>query len=132
MAELCNMSIVTSVRRILERRWLLVPLAVAIGLVSAFILRLKLQTAYYEYWVFPRDKAVDGYLYPQLRYTIFDIFLVLWCVAGLIASVISVRSAIASRNISRWALSTLLIYFGLFALLILGGIAMMAARRHGY
>jgi hypothetical protein len=55
-----NMSIVASMRRLLERRWLLVPLAVAIGLLSAFILRLKLEAAYYEYWIFPRDKAVDG------------------------------------------------------------------------
>jgi hypothetical protein len=126
------MRVATSVRRILERRWLLIPLAAAIGLISVFILQLKLRTAYYEYWVFPRDKAVDGYFYPQLRYTIFDIFLILWCADGLIASVISVRSAVATRNLSPWALRTLLIYFGVFGLLILGGIAMTTARQLGY
>jgi hypothetical protein len=126
------MNIVTWAEKLFERRWLLVTLGVAIGLTSALLLRLKLEGVYYEYWVFPRDKAVDGYIYPQLRYTIFDVLLLLWCFDGLIFSVVAIRSAVASRTISTWPFRTLLLYFALFAFLILGGTLMLVARRHGY
>ena len=118
------MSIETSVGRFFERRWMVVPLAVGIGLTSACLLGLRLQSAYYEYWVFPREK--DDYIYPQLRYTIFDTVLLLWCINGLVFSVASVRS------LSGWSLRALLIYSVLFVILILGGISMLVARSHGY
>jgi hypothetical protein len=126
------MNIVTWAEKLFERRWLLVTLGAAIGLTSALLLRLKLEGVSYEYWVFPRDKAVDGYIYPQLRYTIFDVLLLLWCFDGLIFSVVALRSAVASRSISPWPFRTLLLYFALFAFLILGGTLMLIARRHGY
>jgi hypothetical protein len=61
-------------QRLLERRWLVLPLSVAIALVSGFLLRGTLQMAYSEYWLEPKLKAADPglYIYPQLRYTIFD------------------------------------------------------------
>ncbi|HXU19226.1 MAG TPA: hypothetical protein VN788_01445 [Verrucomicrobiae bacterium] len=43
-----------------------------IGLISAFLLWMVLQNDYYDYLYFPKVKAVDAYIYPQLRYTIFD------------------------------------------------------------
>ena len=126
------MNIVRWAEQLFERRWLLVTLGIAIGLASALLLRLKLEGVYYEYWVFPRDKAVDGYVYPQLRYTIFDVVLLLWCFDGLIFSVVAIGSAVASRSTSKWPFRTLLLYFALFAFLILGGTLMLVARRHGY
>jgi hypothetical protein len=93
------MNIVTKVEYLFGRRWLLITLGVAIGLASAFLLRLKLEGIYFEYWVFPRDKAADGYIYPQLRYTLFDAVLLLWCIDGLIFSIMSVRSVVESRSI---------------------------------
>ena len=132
MAELCCMNIVRWMEQLFERRWLLVALGVAIGLASALLLLLKLEGVYYEYWVFPRDKTVDDYIYPQLRYAIFGVVLLLWCFDGLIFSVVAIRSAFASRSISAWPFRTLLLYFALFAFLILGGTSMSVARRHGY
>jgi len=37
---------------------------------------MVLQNDYYDYLYFPKVKAVDAYIYPQLRYTIFDIILI--------------------------------------------------------
>ena len=69
------------------------PLAVAIALVSGFLLWVTLQRAYWDYWFFPEEKAADGYYtYPQLRYWFFDSVLLLWCVDGLIACSLSLRS----------------------------------------
>jgi hypothetical protein len=126
------MNIVTKVEYLFGRRWLLITLGVAIGLASAFLLRLKLEGIYFEYWVFPRDKAADGYIYPQLRYTLFDAVLLLWCIDGLIFSIMSVRSVVESRSISGWPLRTLLLYFAFLAFLTLDGILMLVARSHGY
>ena len=130
MAESCRMSIETSVERLFERRWMTVLLAVAIGLASAYLLGLKLEGAYYEYWVFPREK--DDYIYPQLRYTIFDVVLLLWCISGLVFSVSSIRGAFTFRSLSRWPFRALLIYSACFVFLILGGILMLVARSRGY
>jgi hypothetical protein len=126
------MNIVRRMEQLFERRWLLVTLGIAIGLASALLLLLKVEGVYYEYWVFPRDKTVDDYLYPQLRYAIFDVVLLLWCFDGLIFSVVALRSAVASRSISAWPFRTFLLYLALFAFLILGGTLMLFARRHGY
>jgi hypothetical protein len=130
MAELSCMNIVGWMKQLFERRWLLVTLGIAIGLASALLLRLKLEGVYYEYWVFPRDKTVDDYIYPQLRYAIFDVVLLLWYFDGLIFSVVAIRSAVACRSISAWPFRILLLYFALLAFLILGGTLMLVARRH--
>lgn len=118
------------VQQFIERRWVLVSLAVIIGLASSFLLYVTFFNDYFEYWFLPR--SADAYIYPQLRYTIFDAVLILWCGDGLIACIMCVQSAAASRSISGWPLRTLMIYFVLLAGLILGGILMMVARSHGY
>jgi hypothetical protein len=123
---------VNRTRRLLERRWLLVPLAVAIGLVSLFLFSITVQRDYWEYLIFPKEKAADNYIYPQLRYTVFDLALLLWCLDGFAACGLSLRSALSKRSVSEWTYRTIVIYFVLFCVLILGGILMMAARRHGF
>jgi Trk-type K+ transport system membrane component len=118
-------------RRILERRWVLAPLAVAIGLVSLFLFSITVSNDFMEYVIFPKEKADEYYIYPQLRYTFFDAVLLLWCLDGFVASGLSLRAAFTNRNISGWTYRSIVIYFVLFTVLILGGILMMAARRHG-
>ena len=110
---------------------MLLPLAVAIGVVSLFLFSITVQRDYWEYVIFPREKAADNYIYPQLRYTIFDIALLSWCLDGFVACGLSLRSALSKRSVSGWTYRTIVIYFVLFTALILGGILMMAARRHG-
>jgi hypothetical protein len=119
---------------LLERRWLVLSLSVAIALVSGFLLWVTLQRAYSEYWLEPKLKAADPglYIYPQLRYTIFDSVLLLWCLDGLIAASLSFWSAVSSRNIAAWAYRTIVIYIVLLAVLILGGSLMLFVRSRGY
>jgi hypothetical protein len=121
-------------QRLLERRWLVLPLSVAVALVSGFLLWGKLQMAYSEYWLEPKLKAADPglYIYPQLRYTIFDSVFLLWCLDGLIAASLSFWSAVSSRSIAAWAYRTIVIYIVLLAVLILGGSLMLFVRSRGY
>ena len=115
----------------LEHRWVLVPLAAAIALVSMFLFSITLWRDYWEYLVFPKEKAADNYIYPQLRYTVFDVALLLWCLDGFVACGLSLRSALSKRSVSGWTYRTVVIYFVLFTALILGGLLMMVARSHG-
>jgi len=117
----------------IQRRGVLLPLAIVIGLLSAFLLWATFETAYFDYWYYPRGKAADPglYIYPQLRYTIFDIVMTLWCADGLIASFTSFRT-VRSGRISKWTRRTLVLCFALFAVLILGGTLMIVARSHCY
>ena len=122
------------VRQFIERRWVLNSLATIIGLASVSLLWLALRAAYFDYWFEPKEKSADPglYIYPQLRYTIFHVVLILWCTNGLIASITLFRSAGSSRSISEWTHRTLILYFVLFAVLILGGTLMTVIRGLGY
>jgi hypothetical protein len=119
-----------TVQRFIERRWVLVPLALMIGLASSYLLYVTLFRDYFDYWILPKVK--DAYIYPQLRYTFFDAVLILWCLDGLVACIMCVHSATASRSITGWPLRTLTVYFVLFVVLVVGGSLMLAARHHGY
>jgi hypothetical protein len=109
----------------------LVPLALAIALVSLFLFSVTVERDYWEYLIYPKEKAADNYIYPQWRYTAFDVVLLLWCLEGFVASSLSLRSALSKRSVSGWTYRTIVIYFVLFAVLILGGNLMLATRRHG-
>jgi hypothetical protein len=123
----------SKLQQILGRRWLLVPLAVAIALVSGLLLWVALRHAYWDYWISPRDSAADGYsTFPERRYWLFDSVFLLWCVDGLIASVLALRSVISSRAIAGWTYRTLVLYFILFIVLILGGSLMLYVRSRGF
>ena len=118
-------------RRLLERRWVLVALALSIGLASVFLFSATVQRGYWEYCVFPKEKSTDDYIYPQLRYTLFDVVLLLWCLDGFVACSLSLWNAFTRRIVSKWVRWTIAIYFVLFTVLILGGILMVVARSHG-
>jgi len=114
----------------LGRRLVLIPIAMFVGLVSSFLLYVTLVRDYFDYWVLPRIK--DAYIYPQLRYTLFDIVLILLCVDGLAACVTCIQSAATNRGISGWPRRTLLTFVVLLVVLIVIGSAMLIARRNGY
>jgi hypothetical protein len=116
---------------LLENRWALLLLAIAIGLVSLSLFSITVVRDYSEYVVYPREKAADNNIFPQLRYTFFDLFLLLGCLDGFIACGLALGGALSKRGVSRWTYRTIVIYFVLFTLLILGGILMMVARSHG-
>jgi hypothetical protein len=78
-------------QRFIERRWVLIPTAFVIGLVSSFLLCVTLFRDHFDYWVLPKIK--DACIYPQLRYTFFDLALILWCLDGLVACNVRTRTA---------------------------------------
>ena len=98
------------------------------------MLFVTLQNAYWDYWLNPKLKAADPgfYVYPQLRYAFFNIVLLLWCVDGLIASGMSLRCVVSSRSIAGWAYRTIVLYFVLLIVLILGGNLMLYVRSRGF
>jgi hypothetical protein len=121
-------------QRLLERRWLVLSLSLAIALVSGFLLWATLRAAYWDYWLEPKLKAADPglYIYPQLRYTLFGIVESLWCLDGLIAASLSFWSVVSSRSMTAWTYRTIVIYFALLAVLILGGSLMLFVRSRRY
>jgi hypothetical protein len=128
------MSLTAKLQRLLEHRWLRVLLAVMIGPVSLLLLFATLQRDYEDYWLYPKLKAADPglYIYPQLRYTLFDIVQLPWCLAGLIAAGLLLWNARSPQRIAGWAYRTLVVYFVLFIVLILGGTLMLYVRSRGY
>jgi hypothetical protein len=98
-----------------------------------FLLWVTLQRAYWDYWFLPKEGAADGYYtYPQLKYWFFDSVFLLWCVDGLIASGLSLRSMVFCRSNAGWTYRTIILYFVLFIVLILGGSLMLYVRSRGF
>jgi hypothetical protein len=120
-----------TLQQLLERRWLLLMVATGIGLVSLFLFSITVQNVYLEYLVYPREKAGDGYSYPQLRYAVFDTALLLWCLDGFAACGLSLWSSFSERSIAGWTYRTIVLYFALFGVLLAGGIFMIIARSRG-
>jgi hypothetical protein len=121
-------------RKFLVRRSLLVPLAVIVALVSGFLLWAVLRNDYWDYWLWPKLKAADLglYIYPQLRYTLFDIVLLLWCLDGLVASGTTLWGLASRGAIGRWAYRAICLYVALLVVLLLGGSLMLYVRSLGY
>ena len=101
-------------------RWANAPLAVLVGTISGWMLYAVLRTAYWDYYLYPKLKASEGYIYPQYRYTIFDIVTILWCIVGLAACVLLTQNALKRRAISGWSYRTVLAFFVLFGVLVIG------------
>lgn len=129
-----SMSPTGGLQRLLEHRWLRVPLPVAMALMSGVLAWTAVRRDYWDYWLYPKLKAADPglYIYPQLRYTFFDIVLLLWCLDGLIASGLSLRRVGSSRGIAGWPYRTTVLYFVLLIVLILGGSLMLYLRGRGF
>ena len=119
-------------QRTVLHRWLLVSIAIPVASLSGFLLWMVLLNAYWDFWLAPKLKATDLYIYPQVRYTLFDAVLLLWCLSGLIGSGLLLWSVVRSRSITRWAYRAMVLYFVLFLLLILGGSLMVFVRSRGF
>jgi hypothetical protein len=128
------MSLTARLQELLEHRWLRALLAVLIGPVSLLLLWATLQRDYEDYWLYPKLKAADPglYIYPQLRYTLFDIVFLPWCLAGLIAAGLLLWNVRYPQRTTGWAYRTLVVYFVLFIVLILGGTLMLYVRSRGF
>ncbi len=103
-----------------------------IGAVSAWTLFVTLQRDYWDYYMFPKLKAADGYIYPQLRYTIYDIALILWCIDGLAACAFLAHRAWTGGPLNGWSYRTTLVFFIGLVLLLIGGAFGMFLRSVGF
>src|SRR5260370_5284498 len=121
-------------QRLHELRWLVLPLSFAIALVSGFLLWATLRAAYWDYWIYPREKSgeIPPYIYPELRYTLFFIVLFLWCLDGIVAASLLSWCAATSTSMSAWAYRTIVAYFLLLVVLVFGGSLMFFIRSRGY
>jgi hypothetical protein len=92
------------------------------------MLFITMQRDLWDYYLFPKLKALDGYIYPQLRYTIYDVAIILWCIDGLAACVLLFRNIPALRTIRGWSYRTTLAFFVGFGVLVIGGFFGMCLR----
>ena len=106
-------------------------LSFSIGLVSAWLLFVTLSRDYFDYIYFAKVKAQDAYIYPQMRYTVFDIVLIAWCIDGLAACFFLFRDARQRRNMSRLSLRTTLAFAAGFCILVIGGLVGTYIRSMG-
>ncbi|MBZ5683334.1 MAG: hypothetical protein LAO24_24910 [Acidobacteriia bacterium] len=104
-------------------------LAGAIGTVSLALLLLTVPRLFFDYVVSPLVK--DEYILPEWRYRIFDAVLVAWCIDGLIAAVLLVRSTAIRPSLRPWVRRTMFFYFVGFAVLIAGVLLGTWLRSHG-
>jgi hypothetical protein len=89
------------------------------------------QRDYWDYFAYPRLKAQDAYIYPQLRYTFFDIVLLAWCTDGLIACYLLARNVRRHEDMSGWSYRTTMVFIALFGVLVIGAFFGMCIRSMG-
>ena len=120
-----------TLERLLSHRWICASLAALIGILAGWVLVHISIRIYYEYYLFPLTKAQDGYIYPEWRYRIFDVFLITWCIDGILASFLLIRNVVLRRSITVWTRRTTFLFFGLLAFLVLCTIFGMYLRSIG-
>jgi len=101
-------------------RWANAPLALLVGTISGWMLYTILQGAYWDYYLYPKLKAADGYIYPQLRYTVFDVVVILWCIVGFSACALLFQNALKRRAIAGWSYRTTLAFVIILGILVIG------------
>ena len=115
-----------------DLRWAKGLLALMTGAVSAWILFVTVQRDYWDYYMFPKLKAADGYIYPQLRYTIFDVVLILWCIDGLVACAFLAHRAWTRRTVDGWSYRTTVVFFTGVGVLVIGVVFGTFLRSRGF
>ena len=101
-------------------RWANAPLALLVGTISGWMFYTILQGAYWDYYLYPKLKAADGYIYPQLRYTVFDVVVILWCIVGFSACAFLFQNVLKRRAIAGWSYRTTLAFVIILGILIIG------------
>jgi len=101
--------------------WLALLGATTMAVISALMLWLVADHAYYEYYLFPRDEQ-PFYTYPEWRYTVFDLCALACAVVGILAAVLVARSAIRHEPISRRARLLSMSFVIIFAVLLAGAL----------
>jgi hypothetical protein len=93
---------------------------VGIGAISSWMLVLTVWRLYFDYWFYPRVK--DAYIYPEWRYRVFGLALLLWCGTGITAALALFRNLVLHREAGPVTYRATVAFFILFAVL--------SSRRH--
>jgi|SRR5450631_2993480 hypothetical protein len=112
-----------------DATWSTAAIAGIIGTVSLALLLLTVPRLFFDYVVSPLVK--DAYILLEWRYRIFDAVLVAWCIDGLIAAVLFVRSTAIRPHLKPWARRTMFLYSVGLAILIAGVVLGTWLRSHG-
>ncbi len=107
-----------------DLRWATGPLAFMIGAVSAWVLYVTAQRGYWDYYQFPKC--------PQLRYAVYDVVLILWCIDGLVACAFLAHRAWTRETVDGWSYRTTFAFFAGFGVLVIGGAFGMFLRSVGF
>jgi len=101
-------------------RWINGPSAILIGALSGWILYVTLERAYWDYYLYPKLKALEGYVYPQHRYAIFDALVIIWCLDGIAACVLLLRTAVVRHAVDQLGCRVALAFVIGFGILVIG------------
>jgi len=120
-----------SFKQRLSSKWATAALAALIGTASGWILFLTAVQLFFEYVYYPEAKAQDAYIYPEWRYRVFDTVLVVWCLDGLLASVLLSVGPPCERALESGRVARLYCSFAGLGVLVLGLGFGMWLRGHG-
>jgi len=99
---------------IARRRWPLIILAMAIALLSLFVLWANLSEDYSHFWA--------SHIRQPSRFLIYDALTILCGSAGLIVSFLLHRCILRSRRVSKSLKIAICFFFVLLVVLLLGGL----------
>jgi uncharacterized membrane protein len=119
----------TRVQRALQNRWIAGAAAIVIGYVAVRVTLSVIDDTYYDYYVYPRLKGAE-YVYPELRYAVGQVAILIWSIAGLLTAALAGRCALFQTG-TKWA-ARFFIGFALgWVLLAVGFVAGVAMRDLG-
>jgi hypothetical protein len=117
---------------IFRNRWAASTVSLFSFAVCSWVLFLTVTRIAFEYFIYPRWKAADGYSYPQFRYTLFDSVLILWCFSGVLMATLLFWSVIIRKTPNTWTYRFAYAFAGLFVVLVGGVVLGMTLRSAGY
>lgn len=103
-----------------------------VGTFCAWSLTLTLHRVFWDYVLYPRLKAADGYIYPQWRYAAYNAVFIAWCLVGVLTSITLLRNVSVGRAFDGFASRFTLTFFAGLAVLIVGAVVGVWLRSQGF
>src|SRR5205085_2737403 len=98
--------------------WLAITLLLGIAYASVRIGILTAEEIYWNYYQYPRLKG-PSYIFPQIRFGIGEVAILLWSLLGIAATLSLGRSVISGRD-DKWAVRSVIAFMLGFVVLVIG------------